>query len=431
MIDETTTQPTIAWFARQTGQDCATCHVGGFGPQLTAYGIRFKLRGYTDSNGKSGQIPLSAMLVQSFTHTQKDLSADASHSLDENNNLSLQEVSIFAAGRLTDNIGIFAQVTRGEPDRETAMDNLDLRLVKPFQYKGKDVIVGISLNNNPTVQDPFNTTPAWKFPYMASELAPGTAGPLIAGAIEQQVIGINVYGFYDNHWYAEASGYQSLSRSTLNDINVDPGDKIEGISPYWRLAYFQDMGNQAYSVGLFGMDSRILPGWESGHTDKYTDIGVDAHYQFLGTRRHIFAVNGSYIHENRNLDASFLAEDVRKKHGDLDRLDLSGSWNYQNTYGITLGLFDVRGNKDQSLYDTGDPDEGSSKASPNSRGYTLQADWTPFGKPDSWLAPWANVRLGIQYTGYSRFNGRSSNYDGFGRDASDNNTLFGFIWFAI
>ncbi|MEY2843118.1 MAG: hypothetical protein RI920_1155, partial [Pseudomonadota bacterium] len=25
-------------FARQTGQDCAACHVGAFGPQLTPYG---------------------------------------------------------------------------------------------------------------------------------------------------------------------------------------------------------------------------------------------------------------------------------------------------------------------------------------------------------------------------------------------------------
>ena len=26
-------------FARQTGADCAACHVGAFGPQLTPYGI--------------------------------------------------------------------------------------------------------------------------------------------------------------------------------------------------------------------------------------------------------------------------------------------------------------------------------------------------------------------------------------------------------
>ena len=38
-------------YARQTGQECAACHIGGFGPQLTPYGIKFKLGGYTETGG--------------------------------------------------------------------------------------------------------------------------------------------------------------------------------------------------------------------------------------------------------------------------------------------------------------------------------------------------------------------------------------------
>src|SRR5947209_12189999 len=34
-------------FARQTGQKCAACHVGGAWPQLTPWGRFFKLSGYT------------------------------------------------------------------------------------------------------------------------------------------------------------------------------------------------------------------------------------------------------------------------------------------------------------------------------------------------------------------------------------------------
>src|SRR5438552_3722869 len=34
-------------FARQTGQRCAACHVGGNWPQLTPWGRFFKLSGYT------------------------------------------------------------------------------------------------------------------------------------------------------------------------------------------------------------------------------------------------------------------------------------------------------------------------------------------------------------------------------------------------
>ena len=49
-----------------------------------------------------------------------------------------------------------------------------------------------------------------------------------------------------------------------------------------------------------------------------------------------------------------------------------------------------------------------------------------FDKP----LPIQYVRLMLQYTGYSKFNGASSNYDGAGRSASDNNTLFLNVWAA-
>jgi hypothetical protein len=40
------------------------------------------------------------------------------------------------------------------------------------------------------------------------------------------------------------------------------------------------------------------------------------------------------------------------------------------------------------------------------------------------------MRVGLQYTTYSRFNGASDNYDGFGRNARDNNSLFLYVWAA-
>ena len=62
---------------------------------------------------------------------------------------------------------------------------------------------------------------------------------------------------------------------------------------------------------------------------------------------------------------------------------------------------------------------------------------SPNGKPNSsWgnvevdYLPWLNVKLGLQYTAYTKFNGASKNYDGNGRNASDNNMIFGYVWFA-
>ena len=93
-------------------------------------------------------------------------------------------------------------------------------------------------------------------------------------------------------------------------------------------------------------------------------------------------------------------------------------------------MFQTTGSSDPSLYAPGDVD-GSASGKPDSNGYLIQLEYVPFGKADSLHRPWLNVRVGLQYTGYSKFNGGSSNYDGSGRSASDNDTLFAFLWVAI
>jgi hypothetical protein len=44
---------------------------------------------------------------------------------------------------------------------------------------------------------------------------------------------------------------------------------------------------------------------------------------------------------------------------------------------------------------------------------------------------WLNVRFTLQYTHYTKFNGASTNYDGMGRNASDNDTTYLLLWFAL
>jgi hypothetical protein len=173
----------------------------------------------------------------------------------------------------------------------------------------------------------------------------------------------------------------------------------------------KDMGKQSYSAGIFGMVADIKPDRSSGGPyDKYRDIGIDASYQFLGTRKNIYTLNGSYTHEIRTMDYS------NEGNGRLDRLDLNASYYYNQTYGLSAGLFGTSGNR-KDLW-------GTDNGKPDSNGYILQADWTPFGKEDSWLAPNVNLRLGLQYTYYNKFDGTSDN-------AGDNNTLSTFIWTAF
>jgi len=101
-----------------------------------------------------------------------------------------------------------------------------------------------------------------------------------------------------------------------------------------------------------------------------------------------------------------------------------------NAYGITLGLFRTTGTADTDLY-APEQDAGSRTGKPDTNGYLIQADWTPYANTPRADNPWVNLRLGIQYTGYNRFNGAKNNYDGFGRDAKDNNTVMLFSWLVF
>jgi hypothetical protein len=172
-------------YARQTGQDCAACHIGAFGPQLTPYGIKFKIGGYTDSNGKAGNVPLSGMIVADYSRFKDDNG-------DTTSKTGLSEASIFLAGKMTDHIGTFVQVTHDGTAHSTALDQVDVRFATTTSFQGKDATLGVSVNNNPTVQDPFNTLPVWGFPYTSSPHGNAIGGEFMGvGGTEQKVLGVN------------------------------------------------------------------------------------------------------------------------------------------------------------------------------------------------------------------------------------------------
>ncbi|WP_085315679.1 hypothetical protein [Derxia lacustris] len=414
-------------FARQTGQDCVACHIGGFGPQLTAYGIRFKLGGYTDTDGQGTKVPLSAMAVGSFTHTGKSQDEAPAAGYRRNDNGTLDEASVFLAGRLAENFGAFVQATYDGVGKSSALDQVDLRYAQTLALGGKDLLLGLSLNNNPSVQDPFNTLPVWRFPYTGSALGFGgvETGTLLNGGVEGRVMGLSGYGFWNDHLYAELGAYRSLSPAMQTKFGLgaadDPG-RLHG-SAYWRLAWLDDRKRDSWTAGLFGFSSSLQPDRTPGTpSNRYADIGADAQYQFLGTREHVFTAATSYVHERQTRDAWVAAGAADQLRGTLNEFRVNASYHWQQTWGVTLGQFITNGSADSLLY------ASNGGFRPDTAGQTLQVDWTPFGKEDSWLAPWANLRLGAQFTRYSKYNGAASNYDGAGRNASDNNTFFLFAW---
>ena len=179
--------PTVAralpTYAQQTGQPCVACHVGAFGPQLTAFGRAFKIGGYTQTGGDptQPQIPVALMLLGSYSNTTKGQGAPAANNYGSNGNFAMDQISVFLAGRINDYAGAFVQGTFDGIAGTFALDNTDLRLTAPFNIGNTDLRLGLDVNNGPTVQDPFNSTYAWGYPYASSALVPDSDGAAAAG----------------------------------------------------------------------------------------------------------------------------------------------------------------------------------------------------------------------------------------------------------
>ena len=93
-------------FARQTGQNCVACHAGGQFPELTPYGRVFKMTGYTIGQRT---IPLSIMGVASYAKVRDTAkSDDPSADFQKDGSPIFASGSIFLAGKVTENIGVFA-----------------------------------------------------------------------------------------------------------------------------------------------------------------------------------------------------------------------------------------------------------------------------------------------------------------------------------
>jgi hypothetical protein len=427
-------------FAAQTGQPCAMCHVGAFGPQLTPFGRAFKIGGYTQDGGQglAAQIPLAAMVLSSFTQTRTSQPGPAADHFGTNNNFALDQVSLFLAGRATDDIGGFLQTTYSGTDRSLVLDNTDLRVTREFETGDTSLRLGLSLNNGPTVQDPYNTTPAWSFPFAASALAPTpAAAPLLDGGLLGNSIGLTAYGWYDRSLYVEAGAYGTGSRNwlRLTGDTLGPG-AIAQPAPYARVAYEWNWNGQSAHIGALALAASLSPAvgsWTAdgslGH-DRYLDVALDAGYQFIGTGRHVATADVLLLHEDNTLNGSVAMGAAANVRGYLNEARATVSYFFDATYGVTLSMQSIAGSADPVLYAPA-PVTGSANGKPDSTDFVIEADWIPFGKADSWRAPFANLKLAAQYTAYTRFNGGTRNYDGSGRDASANNTLYLYAWLAF
>jgi len=416
-------------FAVQTGQPCTACHIGGFGPHLTPFGRQFKLEGYTARGGDTFTVPLSAMAIASYIQTAADQATAPAPHYAANDNTTLDQASIFVGGGIGDHVGGLAQFTYDGVGRTVSWDNLDIRATTHVSIAGDDLVLGVSVNNNPGVEDAWNTLPAWGFPYTSSSLSPSPAASTIFnGALAQNVMGLNAYAYWNSHVYAEVGFYWTPSREFMRATGVDPyegGPLLSGLAPYVRVAYERDFGEQNFELGLFGLFPNLQPGGMAGTPDRYSDVGLDASYQFIGDGDNTYAINAIYTNEAQHLAGSQPMGAAANVHDSLNEFRFDASYCWRNMIGATIQPFRTWGSSDSLLY------AGSRTFSPNSEGVLFQIDGTPFGSHPSFIGQRFNVRVGIQYTVYTLFDGVGRNYDGMGHNASDNNTLRLFTWFAL
>ena len=418
----------VPGYARQTGMACSACHYQF--PQLTPFGRQFKLNGYVlstikhleqkdDSGGVRMSIPsippLSAMIVASATQLGDALPGT------QNGTVALpQQLSLFLAGAITPRIGTFTQLTYSAGTNSVEIDNVDIRYADKATFGETSLQWGMTLNNNPTVQDLWNTTPAWGAPFLGSETAPGgIAEPLVSGGLAQQVVGLGFYGMWDDLIYTELTAYRSAIPGGASPLGATAAGALSGIAPYWRAALQKKFGEQYLMLGTFGMAATRYPTGVSGPTDKYTDIAFDAQHEMpVGSGQLVSRL--SWISESQTLDASLAGGAASHGTGTLNTVRLNTSWYISPKWGLTAGIFSTTGSTDSTLYAPAAV-TGSANGKPETTGGMLELS----------VNSWDNARLMVQYTLYNTFNGGSTNYDGSGRKASSNNALYVAWWLAF
>jgi hypothetical protein len=427
------TAQAVPSFARQTGVACEACHT--VFPELTHFGRLFKANGYVldtrtqvkDVTAERQEMlslaslpPLSLMIQASYTQLAKVLPDSAGHGSAQNGAVAVpQQVSLFYAGKIAPNLGAFLQLTYENDSGTIGIDNADIRYARTVLLADdQSLIYGLSLNNNPTVQDLWNSTPAFGFPYAASGSAPGSAyATQIDGTRGQDVAGLTAYAFWKESLYGELGLYRSAKQGTASPLDsTSPGGVLASSAPYWRVAYEHNWGAHSLEGGLYGANFKIYPDLGQGYgqelrgpSDHYRDVAYDLQYQYIGDRD-LITVTATHITEKQTLDASFNASIAGQAANSLDTTRAFATYYYQRKIGGTAGVFRTHGSTDSLL----------APHSPDTQGWVAELNYMP----------WLNTKFAVQYTAFSKFSGLSTNYDGAGRSARDNNTLYVSAWLS-
>ena len=293
-------------YARQTGQPCAACHTAF--PELTPFGRRFKIGGYTLQGGDWQGPPLSAMYMAGFTHTKSRADPPPAPGLHTNNNLVSQQVSGFVAGKLYGNLGSFIQVT-GDPRRRYRVAR---RVRRPLCRHVQAVRQGHDLGRRrQQLADRGGPLEHHAVLGLAADFLDRRAGFRAAPdpprrRLHRQIVGgAGAYMFWNDMLYAEVTAYKGLPSPALqalgdgNPTTRSPTSRPTGASRSSRMGPALPDGRHVRHVRPDHSGRQYGFGW-----DNYLDVGFDSQYQYDGDQYSV-TVKLTDILEWQRLNATY------------------------------------------------------------------------------------------------------------------------------
>jgi hypothetical protein len=466
-------------FARQTGLACEACHT--MPPELTAFGRRFKLNGYTlttraplvnDSDAYKRNtlwltdLPGIAVLAQiGYDHYDRAPPDTGNpypaHAQSDTFQLP-DQFSLVYAGAVSDKVGAWLQLTYNGQAGSVGVDNIDIRYSShTFDNKW---VWGVTANNYATFQDVWNGFGSYALPnfntvtlWSGGVAGAGTSGPIINALGPGVVAGVGAYVFYDDSLYFELSEYHSAvpggASPTVDSVSLAAnGGALDRFAPYARIAYERNWGYHSAELGASVLYANWIPsvGYISaqqqlaanaaggtyvpqqsffpGAGNRYTDVSLDWQYQYNG-QENIYGFMGHITHERQQnspqlVAATFTGASSPIYTNPTDTLTqflATAEYFRDRRYGGLVSFTRTTG--------TNDPLANGGNGSPANQFEVFEADYVP----------WLNFRFILQYNAYqvvannqSPFNlshATFPNSPGFPNvKASDNNTWVVGLW---
>ena len=240
---------------------------------------------------------------------------------------AINNVDIFLAGKIVDHVGGLAQVNYDGTRAPHLLEHARLALRSGLHARAESVrCSALSLNNSPTVQDPWNSTPIWQFPFPPARFSNGTQHAAGRRCLRPEVLGRDRLHAHRRDAVPGGGRLPRARRRAPQTTWASPIRRTRAQAGRHGALLACGAAEDEWAAlrlrrGLWGFAPRArLPSPAAASTDNYTDIGYDATYQFANGGPHTFNANASYIHENQRLFATALSAAACRRYNHLNTL---------------------------------------------------------------------------------------------------------------